>query len=160
MYHVLPVQVLNLWERPPLGLLELAATDVVPSGSGDGAAAGQAIQISLGNDGESDGPEVLPSRNLANGKQQRLDRRPQLVTCDSLTSRDSGLGSSADDAERAGWRWRTLLMGMFDETTRIELCMPPVVYRGALREEFTAWVRQTSRDADPLWGVDAPSIDA
>jgi hypothetical protein len=123
--------VLNLWEKPPSGLLELAVTEEV---------------LSSDNADASDAADGGGSDFGAGAKRQRRAERPSAAAraCDA---------QSADAAMRDGWRWRALTMGMFDETTRLELCMPPVRYSGALCEEFTAWVRQTPRTADPLWAV-------
>ena len=161
--------ILNLWEKPPAALLELEVTEELPASCEDVDTDSSGSE-SRESDDSSDSAVRGKDQNFASGRQQQFGESTtqhsgrQPVRQDVGRAKSGGgehkhkrqratsvVAASVDEAVRAGWKWHSLLMGMRDETTCVELCMPPVRYNGLLCEDFTAWVRHAG-DQRVTWG--------
>ena len=118
--------VLNLWRRRPLAVPGLRASDVPPSACDF---AGESASAAT----------------------------PRVFDWDQATSGGGGAGGGGDEVSsgRSGWRWRALTTGMFERTSTIELCMPPITFRGYQLESFTCGVRNIEVSSQAPCVVDA-----
>ena len=117
--------VLNLWERAPMGVPALSASEVPAHNTV--APTEQHYQLPRGS---TDATATTDS----------VQRQP------SLRTRDWDGACSAEDQapSKTRWHWHALTVGQFDRTFVVELHLPPIAYRGVQLESFTASVRWPS----------------